>query len=259
MLETLLKNWQPVAAGLGFAVFFLWESVSPFFPRGPRFKHVSRNLIVAIINLVILAAVFGGITVSIAEYAGRQRAGLLYSLPVSTTVRAILAFLILDAWTYWWHRANHRVPFLWRFHRMHHSDPEMDVSTATRFHVGEITMSSIIRLGLIPLLGLPLISLLMYDLVLLASTQFHHANLALPGWADRTLRAVIVTPFVHKIHHSHLQPETDSNYSSFLTVWDRLFGSFRLRDDYNSIRFGVDGLEGPEQQTIKGLLLTPLR
>jgi sterol desaturase/sphingolipid hydroxylase (fatty acid hydroxylase superfamily) len=135
----------------------------------------------------------------------------------------------------------------------------MDASTATRFHAGEITMSALIRLVLIPVIGLPLGALLLYDMVLLASTQFHHANLALPDAFDRFLRAFVVTPFMHKIHHSRLQPETDSNYSSLLSVWDRIFGSYRMRRDPGNIRFGVDGLESPEQQTIKGLLLTPLR
>ena len=102
--------------------------------------------------------------------------------------------LTLDLWTYWWHRANHRIPFLWRFHRMHHSDPAMDVTTATRFHLGEITVSTIVRLGIIPLVGIPLRVIVVYELVLLVSTQFHHSNIALPSGIDRILRLVIVSP-----------------------------------------------------------------
>lgn len=258
MFETVLQRWQPAAAVLGFAFFFLWESLSPFFAPRSRLKHIVRNLTITAMNVALLAIVFGALTAFAAAHTESERMGLLYTLPVTGTIRALGAFLLLDFWQYWWHRANHRIAFLWRFHRMHHSDPEVDVSTATRFHAGEITISATIRLGLIPLLGISLTPLFAYDLLLLLSTQFHHANLALPGPADRLIRAVIVTPFMHKIHHSTFQSETDSNYTSILSVWDRLFGSFRLRENYAALRFGLAGFDRPEKQTIKGLLLTPL-
>ena len=110
---------------------------------------------------------------------------------------------------------------------MHHSDPAMDVTTATRFHLGEITVSTIVRLGIIPLVGIPLRVIVVYELVLLVSTQFHHSNIALPSGIDRILRLVIVSPNMHRVHHSIKRVETDSNYSSVLSIWDRLFRSYR--------------------------------
>jgi sterol desaturase/sphingolipid hydroxylase (fatty acid hydroxylase superfamily) len=152
---------------------------------------------------------------------------------------------------------NHRIPFLWRFHRMHHSDPAMDATTGTRFHFGEIAMSSAIRLVLIPAIGIPLIPMLIYDTILTASVQFHHSNLALPNQADRWMRYLLVSPFMHKVHHSRWRPETDSNYSSLCSVWDRVFGSYREKEDYRKIHFGLDEFDSSEHQTLRGLLATP--
>ena len=165
----------------------------------------------------------------------------------------------MDGWTYGWHRLNHRVPFLWRFHRAHHSDAQMDVTTASRFHIGEILFSNCLRIPLILLLGIQLWELVLYETALLAVIQFHHANVGVPPRLDQLLRCFIVTPAMHKVHHSRWQPETDSNYSSLLSIWDRLFRSFRLRDDPRTIQFGLDEFARPENQTLAGILKTPLK
>ena len=131
---------------------------------------------------------------------------------------------------YAWHRINHRVPFLWRFHRVHHSDAQMDVTTASRFHTGEIALSSLLRIPLILALGVTAWQLVLYETMMFGVVQFHYANIALPPRAESVVSRVIVTPTMHKVHHSRWQPETDSNYSAMLSVWDRLFGSFRRRN-----------------------------
>ncbi|MDX1531724.1 MAG: sterol desaturase family protein [Rhodothermales bacterium] len=166
--------------------------------------------------------------------------------------------MVFDVWTYAWHRINHRVPFLWRFHRVHHADAEMDVTTASRFHVGELALSSALRIPLIVLVGVYAWELLLYETLMFAVVQFHHANVGLPARLDRALRAVIVTPAMHKVHHSRLQPETDSNYSSLFSWWDRLFRSFRLRERPEEIRFGLDAFDGEAHRTLGGLLRMPL-
>jgi sterol desaturase/sphingolipid hydroxylase (fatty acid hydroxylase superfamily) len=122
---------------------------------------------------------------------------------------------------------------------MHDSDPAMDVTTATRFHLGEIALSTIARLGIIPLAGIPLSVIVGYELVLLLSTQFHHSNIGLPARVDSLVRFVIVSPNMHRVHHSIERVETDSNYSSILSIWDRLFRSYREKPDYQQIQFGV--------------------
>lgn len=153
---------------------------------------------------------------------------------------------------------NHRWPVLWRFHRVHHSDPKMDVTTANRFHFGEVFTSSVMRVPVIVLAGLSLGEVVIYEAALFAVVQLHHANVALPAPLDRALRVVIVTPFIHKVHHSRWQQETDSNYASLFSVWDRLFGTLRLRDDPRAIQYGLPDFDRPEQHTLAGLLKTPL-
>jgi sterol desaturase/sphingolipid hydroxylase (fatty acid hydroxylase superfamily) len=157
---------------------------------------------------------------------------------------------------YVWHRANHTVPLLWRFHRMHHADDTMDVTTATRFHPGEHVGSGLLRLALIPLAGLGITELLAYDTLVVAVTMLHHADVSLGHW-DRPLSWLVVTPNLHKVHHSWLRPETDSNYATVLSVWDRLGRSRRVRPDPGGIVFGLEEFGGDRWQTVGGMLKTP--
>lgn len=259
MLGVLAEYWQPLLALGVLFLLWAWESSAPFFsPSARRLRHAARNLTIAGINALVLATVFAGLTVTVAVITEDRQLGLLNAMGLTSHIHAVAAFLLLDAWTYWWHWMNHRLPFLWRFHRTHHSDPTMDVTTATRFHLGEISFSSTLRLLLIPLVGIPLWVLIVYDMALLACTQFHHANIQLPAALDRMIRYAVVSPNMHKVHHSRLQPETDSNFSSLLSVWDRLFGSYREKLDYSEIRFGLDGYDDDARQSVKGLLLTPI-
>ena len=259
MLHILLKQWQPIAAVLVLVVFWMWETASPFFEKPKnRVRHAARNLSIAGINAVILGLVFSGITVTVALITESRQLGLLNLLKAPTTIHAVSAFLIIDCWTYCWHRLNHRIPFLWRFHRMHHSDPGMDVTTAVRFHLGEITISSILRLGIIVLIGIPIWLIILYDIVLLTITQFHHANIVLPKHLDRFIRFFIVSPNMHKVHHSRARIETDSNYSSVLSIWDRIFRSYREKENYREIKYGLENYDDDNKQSVKGLLKTPL-
>lgn len=258
MFHLLIKNIQPFAAVIVMALFWLWESYRPFF-KNPykRVKHGLINIIITLINAVLIILIFSGFTVFAAEYSLQNSFGILYNFSMPEIIQWAAALIILDMWNYWWHRINHLVPFFWRFHRMHHSDLNMDVTTATRFHFGEITLSSIIRLPIIFLIGIPIWTLIIYDFILLLNTLFHHSNISISKSADKQLRYFIVSPFMHKVHHSRIQAETDSNYSSFLTLWDRIFGSYRERDDYENINFGLDRFDSEDDQSFTGLLKTP--
>jgi sterol desaturase/sphingolipid hydroxylase (fatty acid hydroxylase superfamily) len=260
VFSTILQQWQPFTAVVVLLLFYLWESIAPFFKnRRHRIRHGGRNLTIAGVNVIVLVLVFSGVTVTVATFTDDNRIGVLHWLGLPSSILAVAAFVLMDLWTYWWHRLNHTIPFLWRFHRMHHSDPEMDVTTATRFHTGEVTISSSLRLFLIPLVGMPIWVLILYDILLLANTQFHHANIALKRPVDRFIRLFVVSPNMHKIHHSRMQIETDSNFSSLLSVWDRIFKSFRKRQNYAEIQFGLDDFDADENQTVKALLTTPLK
>jgi sterol desaturase/sphingolipid hydroxylase (fatty acid hydroxylase superfamily) len=239
------------------AVLWAWETWLPFFERREsRLRHAGRNLAVALLNTVVLALVFSiGITF-VAGWAQEQGLGLLNALGLGSPARLMVALVLLDGWMYLWHRANHTIPLLWRFHRMHHSETEMDVTTATRFHLGEHAGASMLRAGLIPVLGLEVWQLIAYDTLLIAVTMLHHANISL-GRYDRWLRWLIVTPDMHKVHHSSWRPETDSNYSTVFSVWDRLARTFRMRADPKTLQFGLPEFPDPDWQTVLGMLRTP--
>jgi sterol desaturase/sphingolipid hydroxylase (fatty acid hydroxylase superfamily) len=250
----LTKRVLPVALLI---VFWCWETGRPFFgKREERLKHAGRNLAFAVFNTVVLGLVFGSLTVMVAVWTEKNQLGLLNHLGLVEPFRFVLAMVLLDGWMYLWHRANHAVPFLWRFHRMHHSDRTMDVTTATRFHLGEHVGSAVLRLGLIPLLGWELWDLVVYDMLVVAVTQFHHADISVGRW-DRWLRLLMVSPYMHKVHHSNQQPETDSNFSTVLSIWDRLAGTFRMRSDPATLVFGLEGFTDPSWQTLWGMWKTP--
>lgn len=259
MLHLILSQWQPAIFVAALLIFSSWETFAPFFTRERRAKHYFRNLIIAGINAILIVFGFASTIVVLATYCENNQIGLLYMFNLSPTLHLMAGFLLIDIWTYWWHRFNHTVPFLWRFHRMHHSDPEMDVTTGSRFHLGEITLSSCIRIALIPILGLSIDSLILFDVVQLPIIHFHHANLFLPDKLDKYLRYIIVTPYMHKVHHSRVKRETDSNYTSVLSIWDRVFGSYVEKENYREIRFGLDNYDDDASQSITGLLTTPLR
>lgn len=259
-----LNQWRSISSITVLTLVLAWESLVPFFTyfagsTGERVRHGLKNLVLGVLNSLLTGLGFAALWWTVAQWAQGHGFGLLSWLPMPGWARLAGTFLLFDAWMYWWHRLNHRVPFLWRFHRTHHSDPKMDVTTANRFHIGEIALSSVLRVPVIALLGLQLWELALYELAMFTVVQLHHANIALPAWLDRALRVVLVTPFMHKVHHSRWQPETDSNYSSLFSFWDRIFRSYRLRDDPRTLRFGLDEFNRPENHTLTGLLATPLK
>jgi sterol desaturase/sphingolipid hydroxylase (fatty acid hydroxylase superfamily) len=248
---------KPTATVFLLALYWTWETWLPFFgrPRN-RLRHAAHNLALAAGNMIVLALAFGVLTVRVCAWTDAGHHGLLHAIALPWPLQFVLALLLLDGWMYVWHRAKHALPLLWRFHRMHHADDAMDVTTATRFHPGEHVGSAVLRLGLIPLAGLSVAELLVYDTLVVAVTMLHHANVTL-GRLDGPLSWLIVTPNLHKVHHSRLRPETDSNYATVLSVWDRIAWSRRVRPDPGGIVFGLDQFDGDGWQTVGGMLRTP--
>jgi sterol desaturase/sphingolipid hydroxylase (fatty acid hydroxylase superfamily) len=258
-LASLFTHTRYVAAATALALLWTMETVAPMFVgRSRRASHNAANLALAGINAGV-ALVFAGAMLFATETARAHHFGLLALVDPPGWLRWVLAILVFDCWQYWWHRLNHRVPLFWRFHAVHHADAELDASSGVRFHTGEIVLSFGARLVVLPLLGLNLLELLAYETLALPVILFHHSNLRLSRRADRALRWLIVTPWMHVVHHSRWQPETDSNYASFLSVWDRLFGSFRLRDKPHEIALGLDEWQEKEWRSLPGMLIAPFR
>jgi sterol desaturase/sphingolipid hydroxylase (fatty acid hydroxylase superfamily) len=162
--------------------------------------------------------------------------------------------LILDCWIYFWHRVNHEVPFLWRFHEVHHLDENLDASSALRFHFGEVVLSSLVRALVIILLGVPLSSVIVFEMLVTMAAIFHHSNIRLPHHIEKMLSLIIVTPSIHWVHHHALRSDTDSNYSTILSIWDRLFGSVSKGARVPDMPIGVEGIQ---EQNLLSLILRP--
>ncbi len=251
---------KATGAAIALGVLWLVEGVLPMFEgRKDRVRHSLHNIALGVGNALVAAAIFAAATLFVTEAARTRGIGLLHLLDPPTWSRIAIAVILFDAWQYLWHRLNHMVPFLWRFHAVHHSDAELDASSGLRFHTGEIVLSSVARLAVLPILGLTVAEVLVYEAILLPVILFHHSNVRVPEPIDRRLRWLIVTPWMHWVHHSDQRPETDSNYSSIFSVWDRLFGSFRLRTDPSTIHLGLKQYDRTEWGTFTGMLAMPFR
>ncbi|MBI2425913.1 MAG: sterol desaturase family protein [Candidatus Hydrogenedentes bacterium] len=257
-LAWLASAKPAVAAGMLVFLWFLESAIPLVHARQRRLSHNAANLALGLINAALGSLLFAGALLYTTEWARANGFGLVRWTQLPPWAAWPVAFLLLDAWMYAWHRLNHRVSFLWRFHAVHHADREMDASSAVRFHTGEIVLSSLARLAVLPLLGITMPQILVYEAVLLPVILFHHSNVRVPRRLDALARALIVTPWMHWVHHSRWQPETDSNFGSVLSLWDRLFGSFRLRGDPAQILLGLDEVHEERQwRTVRGMLLRP--
>lgn len=235
------------------------EGLFPLIPApGSRLRHDGRNLFVGLLNALPLALGLGALTPAVALAVERAGWGLSQLAGLPVWVEAAMALVALDAWMYGWHVANHKLPLFWRFHRMHHSDNRMDASSAVRFHMGEVVLSVLLRLGVIALVGIRLEWVLLYELILLPVILLHHANLELPRPLEAVARWLFVTPDIHHVHHSRRRQETDSNYGSVFPWWDRIFRTFRIQTPDN-LEYGLEGWDAPERQSLWGLLTTPFR
>ncbi|MDZ7715195.1 MAG: sterol desaturase family protein [Balneolaceae bacterium] len=266
-LINLLEQTQVLAAVIGLILLLLIEQAHPFFDffRGSvkeKGKHLIANMALGLTNALIISVFFVGMWLWASNWTYEEGFGILNWLESAGMPywgHVFGAVLLMDFWMYLWHVMNHKIPIFWRFHRVHHADPNMDVSTASRFHAGEIIFSSTLRIGIILLTGIYLWELLLYETIMFAVVQFHHADIALPEKLDKTLRAIIVTPAMHKVHHSRWQPETDSNYSSLFSFWDRIGKTFRLHNPLKTLRIGLDEFDSEEDRKVKGLFSMPFR
>jgi len=239
--------------------FIFWlEGVLPFFEkRQHRLRRAFPNITFGILNGVLTAFLFSTVTYQAMTWSASHSFGLFHRLNMSPWMKGVLAFVSFDLWMYGWHRANHELPFLWRFHRVHHSDIDMDSTTALRFHAGEIILSSLVRLPVVALLGISFGQLALYEICLQPVILFHHSNVRLPERIDQIFRAVIVTPNMHRVHHSQVMNETNSNYSSIFSWWDRLVQTFQRREDTRTIRYGLPYLREAHWQSLSGMFKTP--
>jgi len=246
-----------------FALMAVWEI------RQPRRKLIvskltrwTNNLGLVFLNSIILRLLFPAAAVGVAVFASEQGWGLLnyYSLPFALSV--LLTIIAMDMIIYLQHVLVHSVPTLWRLHRVHHADRDYDVTTGARFHPLEIILSMLIKFATIIVLGAPVVAVIIFEVILNAMAMFNHGNVTLPEKIDRIVRLFVVTPDMHRVHHSSEDDEANSNFGFNLSIWDRLFGTYRdkPRAGHEGMDIGIHKYrENKEVAWISGMLILPFK
>ena len=257
---------EPLIRFIAFAgVFVLMAAWEIFAPRRERKIGRSRrwpsNIGVVVLDTLLVRLLFPATAVGLALVAEAKGWGLFTVLGLPTWLAIVLGVILLDLAIYLQHVLFHAVPALWRLHRMHHADLEFDVTTGTRFHPIEILISVGIKLGVVAAFGMPAVSVLIFEVLLNATSMFNHANIRFPLGIDRVLRWIVVTPDMHRVHHSINPQETNSNFGFNLPWWDRLFGTYRDQPvaGHEAMTIGIEQFRDPRELRLDRMLSQPFR
>ncbi len=249
-----------IILGSFFLFLLLMES---FFPLRKvvisRWVRIYRNISLALVGYIIIKLIFLPYLVILANFAQEKKLGLLNIISLSLWPKILCSIILMDFTLYFWHLANHKVPFLWRFHLVHHTDLEMDVSTASRFHFGELILSVFFRAFQILIFGIDPLGVLIFETSITFFAFFHHSNFKLPLAFERALNKIIVTPRMHAIHHSQILAETDSNFSTIFSFWDRPFKTLSLNIPQKDITIGVSSYRDSKDLIFSRLLFLPFK
>ena len=265
MIDFILENEPTVRMGFFFgtlAVIGLWEILSPRRElRVPKLWRWVNNLGLTFLNSFLLRFLFPILAVGMAIHAKENGWGLLNNIELPVWAAIIVAIILQDMVIYGQHVIFHHVPILWRLHKMHHADPDYDVTTGARFHPIEICLSMGIKLGLVFLLGPPVIAVILFEILLSSMAMFNHANATLPGWLDRIVRLFVVTPDMHRVHHSAVYPEFNHNFGFNLAIWDRIFGTYKASPDKGQLgmTIGLEKYQKDLRQSILWMITLPFR
>jgi sterol desaturase/sphingolipid hydroxylase (fatty acid hydroxylase superfamily) len=251
--------------GFFLGVFLLLALLEAMLPRREsrltRLRRWPGNIGLAVLNQGLARVLIPASAVSLAAENSESSMGILNRIALPGWLEFVTALLLLDLVIYTQHVVFHKVPWLWRIHRMHHTDTDFDTSTALRFHPVEILLSAFIKLWAVAIIGPSALAVLVFEILINAAAMFNHSNLAIPARIDRVLRLGIVTPDMHRIHHSVVLEETDSNYGFNLPWWDRLFGTYRAqpRDPHDTMLIGQADFRNPREALPDRLLTQPFR
>ena len=265
MTDALLANEPTIRLSvfLGiFAVMALWEVAAPRRARGfTRLRRWPNNIGIVVVNTVVLRLVFPVAAVGMAVFAEAGGWGLLNSHAPPAWLAVVIAVVLLDLAIYLQHVMVHAVPAFWRLHRMHHADLDFDVTTGARFHPIEILLSMMIKLLVVAALGAPPVAVLIFEVMLNASSMFNHGNVRMPEGVDRVLRWFVVTPDMHRVHHSVVRRETNSNFGFSLPWWDRLFGTYRAQpaSGHEAMTIGIEQFREPGDMRLDRMLIQPFK
>lgn len=265
MTDTLLANEPLIRIGFFLAVLALmalWEVSAARRPQQiSRLTRWPNNLLIVALDTLAVRLLFPVAAAGTAFMASENGWGLLNLVSLPGWLAVIVSVLVLDAAIYFQHRLFHAVPWLWRLHRMHHADLEFDVTTGLRFHPIEIILSMAIKLTVVLALGAPALAVVIFEVLLNATSMFNHGNVRLPLWFDRYLRLFVVTPDMHRVHHSIIVRETDSNFGFNLPWWDRLFGTYRAQPEkgHLGMTIGIEDFRTAHDLRLDRMLIQPFR
>ncbi|MCP4472307.1 MAG: sterol desaturase family protein [Gammaproteobacteria bacterium] len=265
VIESLVREREAIlrlgSFGAIFVVMLLWELHAPKRVLSvSKWQRWSANIGLLILNSIVLRLLFPAATIGIAYSAGMAGWGLFNHVDLPYWLEVLLAVLLLDLAIYLQHLLMHRVKVLWRLHRVHHADLDIDLTTGSRFHTIEIIFSMLIKWCVILLLGPALLAALIFEILLNGMAVFNHANVCLPAGTDRWIRKLLVTPDMHRVHHSILLAETNSNYGFNLSIWDRIFGTYigQPAKGHDGMSIGIPGFRDARQvDRIPGMLALP--
>ncbi|MEM1438758.1 MAG: sterol desaturase family protein [Pseudomonadota bacterium] len=261
---TDLPAWEPlVRAGAFFGVLLVmlaWERRAPRRTDIPRRGRWFVNGALVLVDTAIVRLLGPLLPVAVAVLAADRGWGLFHAVAWPLVVTVPLTIVLMDLAIYWQHRLFHRIPLFWRLHRVHHSDTGFDTTTGVRFHPAEIIVSLLWKLIVVTALGAPVLGVVIFEIVLSATSLFNHGNVRMPGRVDAALRRVIVTPDMHRVHHSSAVAETDSNFGFNLSVWDRWFGSYRSQPaaGHREMQIGLKAFRTSADQRLPALLAQPV-
>ena len=242
-------------------VFVLLFAVEKIFPlRESKAGLLARfvvNVCLSGLAFLVAALVVRPSALHALNWASEQPFGLVHLLRLQRWAQFVIGFLVLDLSFYYWHIANHKFPWLWRFHNIHHLDPALDVSTGFRFHFGEVLLSALFRVAQVSLIGISFATFAVYELVFQAETLFHHSNLRLPIHLERLLNKILVTPRMHGIHHSQVQGETNSNFGVVFCLWDKQHRTLGLNIPQSKLEIGIAGYCAPEDNRLWRTFILP--
>jgi sterol desaturase/sphingolipid hydroxylase (fatty acid hydroxylase superfamily) len=242
----------------GLALYWLLERIFPYRPATvSKARRWLDNIGLAVFNGFLLNLAFAIPIIQTTDYVTRNRLGVFHLLNLPGWLRILATVLILDFLLYIWHFINHEMPLFWRFHRVHHSDLNLDVSTASRFHLGELAISALIKISLVFFLGAEIVGLIVFEVLVVLTSQFQHSNIRLPEWFERLWLAFFVPPSMHRIHHSVVINERNTNYGTILSIWDKGLGTFLYNVDRAGIRIGVGAYPQAEKVRFPHLLAMP--
>ena len=237
MINDIIITIQPYALAGVFILTYLAEHIIPQRKEIIDHRHDFKNIMIGVFNLLIIAVVGVQFQKAI-EWLNNKQVGLLQLFNMQFYLVIIIGVLLIDIFMYWWHRINHEWRFLWYFHKFHHVDTKLNSTSALRFHTGELLLSYVTKIIAFSLLGISLSAILVHSLLFFPIIVFHHSNLKISEQWDLFFRRFIVTPRMHRIHHSVIKSETNSNYSSVLPYWDKLFRSY-VKQPSKEIEFGI--------------------